>query len=93
MSLQGVARGNVARARPAMTGLGAADYRVPINRHVRPACSPIKHSSNGLHDTLQRALGPDLGHSAVHVYSLSVANPLCRLPTPEHVPPVLSLSR
>jgi hypothetical protein len=47
----------------AMTGLGAVDYRVPINRHVRPACSPIKHSSNGLHDTLQRALGPDLGHN------------------------------
>ena len=48
----------------AMTGLGAVDSgRVPINRHVRPACSPSpKHSRNGLHDTLQRALGPDLGH-------------------------------
>jgi hypothetical protein len=70
----------------AMTGLGAVDYRVPINRHVRPACSLIKHSSNGLHDTLQRALGPDLGHSAVHVYSQSVANPpaACAPRTPTH---------
>jgi hypothetical protein len=46
---------------------GAVCCGLPINRHVRPASSHHQDSSNGLHDTLQRALGPELGRRITKV--------------------------
>lgn len=52
----------------------------------------IQHSSNGLHDTLQRALGPDLGRNAhIRLFSLS-QTPLSPTAPVPHLP-VRSLSR
>jgi hypothetical protein len=100
MSLQGVARGNGADGPSAhqrddwVTGRsGGCSYRECLLIAISAQPVPIiTHSSNGLHDTRKRALGPDLGHNAAQARSCLSQTPLSPA-APAILPPVPSLSR